>query len=707
LLRPLALFVAVLGLAGPAAALEGAAVSTPNVEARLVAETDGVQPGGTVTVALRLRIREHWHTYWLNPGDSGEPTSIDWTLPEGVTAGALQFPYPHRIEVGPLVNFGYDGTVLHLADIKVPDDAAPGTTVPLKADAVWLVCDDICIPEEASLTLDLPVAAAPPAADPAYAAEFAATRAMLPTPSPWPAVFALQDGALALALDAPDLAKAGLAAAVLFPMSAGHIKNAAPQTLEVRAGRLVIAAEAGRHFATPEKAAKVAAIPAVVVLTGQDGQTRAFELTATPGPVPPPAAAAGRDGALPLWTALAFAFLGGLILNLMPCVFPVLSMKALALAKKGGGDLGGARAGGLAYTAGVVLSFLALGGALLALRGAGEAVGWGFQLQSPPVVAGLALLFFAIGLNLMGVFEVGTRLQAAGAARTGGGLVGSFLTGILAAIVAAPCTAPFMGGAIFTALTQPVPVALAIFGALGLGMAAPYLALTLSPGLVRLMPKPGLWMVRLKQVLAFPMFGSAAWLVWVLALSAGPQALALVLAAIIVAGFALWLWGVIQQSGGGWVVRGAAASAALAVVAALVVIPGLAAPAATAASDTGAGPRWEAYSPARLDSLRAEGRPVFVNLTAAWCVTCLVNEEVALSSAGLAAAFQKAGIVYLKGDWTNRDADISRLLEAHGRAGVPLYLYFAPGAAEPAILPQLLTESIVMDALGLVSPPSS
>jgi thiol:disulfide interchange protein DsbD len=703
--RLLVLFVAALGLAGAAAALEGAAVRTPNVEARLVAETDGVRPGGTVTLALRLQIREHWHTYWLNPGDSGEPTAIDWTLPDGVAAGPLQFPYPSRIEVGPLVNFGYGGTVLHLADLTAPADAAPGTTIPLKAHAVWLVCDDICIPEEASLTLDLPVLAAPAPADAAHASEFAATRAALPAPSPWPAAFALQNGTLAIALDAPELARANLAAAILFPAAAGYIKNAAPQTVDIRDGRLVIAAEAGRHFATPEKAAKVAAIPAVLVLTGQDGQTRAFELTATPGPVPAPAAP--REGALSLWTALGFAFLGGLILNLMPCVFPVLSMKALALAKKGGGDLAGARAGGFAYTAGVVLSFLALGGALVALRGAGEAVGWGFQLQSPLVVAALALVFFAIGLNLMGVFEVGTRLQTAGGARTGEGLAGSFLTGVLAAVVAAPCTAPFMGGAIFTALTQPVPVALTIFAALGLGMAAPYLALTLSPGLVRLMPKPGLWMVRLKQVLAFPMFGSAAWLVWVLSLSAGPQALALVLAAFVVAGFALWLWGVIQQSGGGWMARGAAASAALAVLAALAILPGLAAPAASAASEPGSGPKWEAYTPARLDALRAEGKPVFVNLTAAWCVTCLVNEEVALSSPRLAAAFEKAGIVYLKGDWTNRDADISRLLEAHGRAGVPLYLYFAPGAAEPAILPQFLTEGIVTDALGLPPPPAA
>ncbi|BCW90554.1 Thiol:disulfide interchange protein DsbD [Alphaproteobacteria bacterium SO-S41] len=698
------LFVAALAAAGLAGAQDTAPAHPLNVQASLVAETEGVQPGDTVTVALRFQIREHWHTYWINPGDSGEATTLDWTLPEGVTAGPLQFPYPQRIQVGPLVNFGFSDTVLHLTDIKVPDNATVGQSIPLKAHAVWLVCDDICVPEEASVSLDLPVVAAPPPPNPSAAAEFAAARAALPMPSPWPASFAVQDGKVTLALKAPELAAAGLESAVLFPVKGGFIKNAAPQAVETTGDGLTIATETGRRLSTPEKAQAVDAIDAVMVVTGKDGQTKAFELKATPGP----AVASGGDGdTLSVWTALGFAFLGGLILNLMPCVFPVLSMKALALAKKGGGATSAARAGGFAYTAGVVLSFLALGGVLIAIRGAGEAVGWGFQLQSPVIVAALALVFFAIGLNLMGVFEVGTNLQNLG--NTTGksdGLSGSFLTGVLAAVVAAPCTAPFMGGAIFTALTQPIPVALAIFGALGLGMAAPYLALTLSPGLVRRLPKPGLWMERLKQVLAFPMFGSTAWLVWVLSLMAGPQALALSLAALIVTAFGLWLWGIAQRGEGGWLARGTAIVAALAVIAALVVVPGMTASTAVAAAET-SGPKSEPYSPARLDALLKEGKPVFVNLTAAWCVTCLVNEEVALSSSSLASAFEKAGIVYLKGDWTNRDADISKLLEQHGRAGVPLYLFYKPGQTAPAILPQLLTEGIVLDAIGAPSSPSS
>lgn len=677
--------IALFALAAPAAAAD--VVRTDNVEARLVAETPAVTPGGTVTVALRLQIREHWHTYWSYAGDSGEATTVDWTLPDGVTAGPLQFPYPRRIEIPPLVNFGYEGTVLHLTEIAVPASATPGDTITLKGDAVWLVCDEICIPEEGVLTLDLPVAAAAGAPAPDVAAEFAAARAALPTASPWPATALVEDGRITVRLQAPDLASAGLASAVLFPSSGGYIRNAAAQSVETGGGALSISTETGRRFSTPERAAEVTAIPAVIVATGSDGITHAFAFDA------PVVAAAGSAGGgvagLSVWTALVFAFLGGLILNLMPCVFPVLSMKALALAKKGG-DTRAARIGGVAYTAGVILSFLAMAGVLIALRAGGEQVAWGFQLQSPVVVAALALLFFIIGLNLMGVFEVGGRIQNIGSGLgRGDGAGGSFMTGVLAAVVAAPCTAPFMAGAVGAAISQPAIIALAIFGALGLGMAAPYLALAFSPALIRLMPKPGTWMVRMKQVLAFPMFGSAVWLLWVLVIQAGANTLALVLTAFLLAGFSLWLWGLAQRGEAGLKTRILAGVAAVPVVAAV----------AMASPAPQSGLAHETYTPARLAALLGDGKPVFVNLTAAWCVTCLVNEEVALSGQGVADAFASAEITYLKGDWTNRDPDITRLLEAHGRAGVPLYLFYAAGKSEPVILPQLLTEGIVIDAI--------
>ncbi|MCC6919300.1 MAG: thioredoxin family protein [Alphaproteobacteria bacterium] len=686
--KALSLIAAVLALAGPAAAQEA------NVKASLVPETLGVQPGGTVTVALRFDIREHWHTYWSYPGDSGEATAVTWTLPEGVTAGPLQFPYPERIDVGPLTNFGYENTVLHLTDIKVPATATPGSTLSVKADAVWLVCAEICIPEEADLALDIPVVEGAPPVNEAAKADFAATRAKFERPSPWPARFAVADGQLTVAVDAPELAKAGLTSAVLFPKSGGFIKNAGSQTVDTSNGELRIATEVGRRLNTPEKIAAAPPFPALLVVTGADGQTQAFAFEAKPGAA---AAQPAGEGALSIWMALGFAFLGGLILNLMPCVFPVLSMKALALAQKGG-DVRKARLGGLAYTAGVILSFVALAAAMLVLRGAGEAIAWGFQLQMPAVIVGLSLLFFAIGLNLMGVFEVGSGLQNLGARDTGNGVTGAFFTGVLAAVVATPCTAPFMAGAVGAAITQPAPIAIAIFAALGLGMAAPYLALTLSPALVRRLPRPGAWMVRLKQVLAFPMFGSAAWLLWVLSVQAGATALAAALAASVLAAFALWLWGLAQRGEAGTLARGAAVLAAAAVVAAVVLAPHTATTASAAVGAETSGPKSEAYSAARLESLLSEGKPVFVNLTAAWCVTCLVNEEVALSGQTLAKEFERQGVVYLKGDWTNRDAAITALLEHHGRAGVPLYLVYPAGSRTPTILPQILTETIVLDA---------
>lgn len=677
------LIAALLAFALPAHA--GGTVRTDNVEASLVAETPSVTPGSTVTVALRLKIREHWHTYWSYAGDSGEATTIDWELPAGVTAGPLQFPYPNRIEIPPLVNFGYEGTVLHLTDIKVPDSAKPGDTVSLKGDAVWLVCDEVCIPEEGVLTLNLPVSATAAPADAGTAAEFSAARAALPMASPWPASATVNGTAVTFKIAAPELAKAGLTSAVFFPTHGGYIKNAAPQLVETTGGAISITTETGRRFSTPQRAAEIKSIEGVLVTTGSDGLTHAFTfdapVTASSGP--------GGEEQLSVWMALVFAFLGGLILNLMPCVFPVLSMKAIALAKDGGNPTA-ARVGGLAYTAGVILSFLAIAGVLIALRAGGEEVAWGFQLQSPIVVAGLALLFFAIGLNLMGVFEVGGSIQNIGSGLgRGDGATASFLTGVLAAVVAAPCTAPFMAGAVGAAISQPAIIALAIFGALGLGMAVPYLALAFSPALIRLMPRPGTWMVRMKQVLAFPMFASAAWLLWVLVIQAGPNVLALIMAAFIAAAFGLWLWGLAQRGEAGRIARALALISAVPVIAAV----SMANPAPQSGAVT------EAYSPARLDELLKAGKPIFVNLTAAWCVTCLVNEEVALSGQGLANAFTKGGITYLKGDWTNRDPEITRLLERYGRAGVPLYLFYAAGKTEPIVLPQLLTEGIVIAAI--------
>ena len=410
-------------------------------------------------------------------------------------------------------------------------------------------------------------------------------------------------------------------------------------------------------------------------------------------------AANASDAELP--QLLLFAFLGGLILNLMPCVFPVLSMKALGLAANRDAP-GSARAGAFAYGAGVVLSFLALAGVLIAFRAAGTSLGWGFQLQQPLFVAALALLMFAVGLNLSGLYEFG----GARVTNIGGGLArkegasGSFFTGVLAVVVATPCTAPFMGAAMGYALTANADVALGIFAALGLGFAAPFMLLGLIPGALRLLPRPGAWMTTLRQVLAFPMYGASVWLIWVLSLQTGSDGVLAALATALVLAFALWVYGRSQGASG---LRRAAGlvTAVLALVAVGFLIPraGAGAPPAASATPSQSALGYEPFSAARLQSLRAEGRPVFINATAAWCITCLVNEKVALSGARLARAFADHKVAALKADWTNQDSEITALLASHGRSGVPLYLYFGPGAEAPVVLPQLLTESTVLAAL--------
>jgi thiol:disulfide interchange protein len=391
------------------------------------------------------------------------------------------------------------------------------------------------------------------------------------------------------------------------------------------------------------------------------------------------------------------AFLGGIILNVMPCVLPVLVMKAMSFISRGTIDASALRRDGLAYTAGVMVTFGALVGLLLILRAAGDAIGWGFQLQSPIFVAALAYVMLTLGLNLSGVFNIGGTIGVGQELTSRGGITGSFFTGMLAVVVATPCTAPFMGTAIGFALTQSPLEAVLIFEALALGLALPYLVITFAPGVARKLPRPGAWMDRVKQVLAFPLYAAAAWLVWVLAQQLDALMLANALAGLVLVAFVAWLWGTAQQSSGRG--RGVAlGTAALALIAAVGLTAGLRsnpAPAGTQQADGYSEP----YTTARLEVLRAEGRPVFVNFTAAWCITCKVNERIALSKADVEAAFKRGNVAYLKGDWTNRNAEISSALQAVGRDGVPLYLYYAPQASTPVILPQVLTPSTVINAV--------
>lgn len=701
---PAAVLLGLLALAGPGFAQSGALPDEkPKVVASFIPEAKGVAPGGTVTVALKEVIRKNWHTYWINPGDSGAPTEIKWRLPPGWEANPIQWPYPKRLPVGPLMNFGYEDEVSLLVDMKAPADAVPGETVTLEADVTWLVCSDVCIPEETKLSLPLTIAAAAPPPDGETSALFAEARGKLPHASPWEAVYDASDKRFALLVKAPELAGASPREAIFYPAADGFAEAAAPQKVGTTSNGLVIESATGWKMNNAEKRAKVDGVAGLLVLTGADGRTDALEIAASPGPVPASSVTFAAVSTISLAEALLFAFLGGLILNLMPCVFPVLSMKALALAAKRETPAT-ARASALAYGAGVLASFVALASVLMALREGGDAIGWGFQLQQPLFVMALALLMFAVGLNLSGLFEIGgTRLANAGGALTQKhGASGSFFTGVLAVVVATPCTAPFMGAAMGFALTQTIVVSLSVFVALGLGFAAPFMLLGLWPRALRLLPRPGAWMTTLRQVLAFPMYGAAIWLVWVLSFQAGSDGVLAALAAALALAFALWAYGVSQNATGRARMAGlAAAVLALGGVALSASYAGASvAPAAAGnetASDSALG--YEPFTAARLEALRGEQRPVFVNATAAWCITCLVNEKVALSGAKLQQAFADKKVAALKADWTNQDAEITKLLAQQGRSGVPLYLYYAPGSSQAIVLPQILTEATVIAAL--------
>lgn len=692
-------------LAAVAVGLSGAADAAPVksdlTEAELVSERTAVPPGETARIALRLKHKPDWHSYWKNPGDSGLPTKIDWTLPDGWRAGAIQWPTPERERVGPLVNYGYGGEFLLPVDIKVPADAKAGTTYRLKANAAWLACEKICVPEQATLALDLAVGGGGP--DPRWAALFETARREIPKPSPWSATVSGGPDRLTIFVAARGLSADRLKDVYFYPVDGNAIEHAAKQILRVTPEGFSLDIPRGIDKDKPIKT--LDGVLAVVEKIGDGSEVRqTFDLRAD---LVAGAAAGGiaissslAVAEIGLAQAILFAVLGGLILNLMPCVFPILFMKVLAIAGLGAAARHEVRIHGLSYAAGVVATFVLLAGALFAFKAGGEAIGWGFQLQNPIVILLLAYLMAAIGFNLAGVFEVSMSGNLGQTLTSRGGSLGAFLTGVLAVIVATPCTAPFMGAALGVAMVQPPAVGIGVFMALGLGMAIPFLLFSLAPGLARHLPKPGPWMVRLKQVLAFPMFATAAWLVWVLSRQVGSDGVIAALGGILLIAFAGWLWG-IAGDGRGRMLRRAAAFVLLIGALALAKLPGDAPQAAPAAiTPPGSAVKWSKFEFGLIDQARREGRPVLVNMTAAWCITCLVNEKAALSSEKIAQALKAKNALPLKGDWTNRDPEITKYLASFGRNGVPIYVLYSPDpAATPSVLPQLLTESMVMDAL--------
>lgn len=652
------------------AAESGRAVS-PRATVSLVSASRAVS-GDAAKLGLLFQLAPGWHIYWKDAGDAGEPPTINLTAPEGAKAGPFSWPAPSWMVQGPVGDYVETGTVLLPFTVRLAHDAgAAGITV--KAQARWLVCNPkICVPEQGQFTLHLPRGAASPSRQ---AGLFAETAAQLPRPSPF-GVSVAPDGTLIVA--GSGLGRANVKAAHFYPDDVNAIVNSAPQRLSFsRDGFLLRLKSAGWKPGTP--------LTGVLEINDPSGQMQALSVSASPARAAP--AAARRA---PLTAFLLGAFLGGLILNLMPCVFPILAMKALAVARLSVADRPGARVQSLAYTAGAVVAMLAIGALLIALRAGGASLGWGFQFQSPVFVAVMAWLIFAIGLNFAGLFEFGSGFGNIAADLAGrGGIAGSFATGLLAVVVATPCTAPFMGGAIAAALAAPAPAALGIFAALGFGLALPFLVIGFMPGFGRILPRPGNWMVVLRQFLAFPMFATAVWLLWVMAQEAGADGTLILAGGAVLIAFGLWL---LRFSG--VLPRGLAVLAAIGLIGLLPRI--MPAQAASRLHLSGAVP----YSASRLAALRAEGRPVFIDMSAAWCVTCLVNERVALEPARVRQAFTAHHVTLMVGDWTRRDAAITRYLAAHGRDGVPLYVYYPPAHATPEILPQILTPRIVLRALG-------
>src|SRR6267378_3109781 len=639
LATPLLALVAVVA-AGPTGAQQ---TRSGHVAAELVSEFEALTPGQAASVGLRLVHEPHWHTYWTVPGDAGLPTRLAWQLPQGVQAGPIQWPVPELLRVGSLANYGYEGTVLLPVTIKTPAALAPGSTVRLAAHADWLVCADICIPESADLTLVLPVEATGHPAPSRYQGEFAVAAARIPKPIALSGASAIFDGTRIRLQFVPDRAPERLQ---FFPLEPMRVQAAAAQPLNVAAAGATLDLLAAQPVASDFKLLR-----GVLVADGGPGQAggarsgwagvielplKAGVLPAAPpseGSTAPaqPGAASAEPGASMSWiSALVGAFVGGLILNLMPCVFPVLSLKLLALVQHRHRGDPSLAAHGLAFTAGAVASF-----ALLAC--------------------------------------------------------------VLAALRASPCTAPFMGAALTYAVWQPAPVALSVFAMLGAGMATPYLALTLSPSLLQRLPRPGSWMQHLRQLMAFPMFVTCVWLLWVLAQQIDVDALAWVLAALVALGLAGWSAGQAQRGARvfGWVGTVAAVASALVMIAATEQATLPSARAGTLRADSHGWAEWS--PPAQVQALSL-GRPVFVDFTAAWCLTCQANKRLVLHSSRVAAAFASRGVTLLRADWTNRNDAIAHELARFGRTGVPLYVLY-DSRGRPHLLPEILTEGAVLEAL--------
>lgn len=681
-----------------------------SIEVELLAETTNIVPGETAWLGLRLTPAEHWHTYWKMGGDSGEATSItEWQAPDGTIVGEMQWPAPYWLPFydTDLVNFGYESEVLLPVAVTLPADYV-GDNVVLSALAFWNVCDQICIPGEQRLSITLPVGTAPEL-DAVSAGKFASARANLPiTEHSIKSIIAVAGERVSLGFESPDAVFANYTDAWFFPEQRRIIKPGPLRDVSIQPGLLQITHQQPRRMLED-----LSAVYGTLVLEDAQGRRIAYDFTdpaanASSTTIMPLAAldstSSGPGGGVLLY--VLFALMGGFILNLMPCVFPVLSMKALSFAKNAGATQHKQRMDGLAYTAGVIVAFVVLATVLIVLRAAGERIGWAFQFQQPWFLVFIVYLFFLLALSLSGVFEIGTSLMGAGGGLAQkSGYKGSFFTGVLATTVATPCTAPFMGPALGFALTQPWIIAMVVFIALGLGMALPILVLSYMPALTKYLPKPGAWMETFKQFMAFPLYASALFFLWVLGNQVGVMGMSLVLGTCVLFAFAAWLYQ--RRFSMGPVMRTVNYAVGIGVFALAVYLtqtPFLQTAARVEAAmelDGDGNPiqDYQVFSAQRLSELQAAGKPVFVNMTADWCITCLANEQTTLSTDRVRQAMQDNNIIYMKGDWTNEDPEITAVLERFNRPSVPLYVLF-PGdtSKDPVILPQILTPGLVAEA---------
>jgi thiol:disulfide interchange protein/DsbC/DsbD-like thiol-disulfide interchange protein len=693
-------------------------VATERMEMELVTERLCIQPGGEFWVALRMRTDPDWYTYWRFAGDAGDGARIDWSLPEGFSADSIIWPYPQLKVMERAAVYIYEGEAFLLNRLQAPADLEPGTTVEISAQIDYIICDaEGCYPEELEASVRVPVTAEAPAADPRWADAFYETWARVPVePEGWELSAGWRGDRLLLRAKPPAGVVPDVDGVYFFAGMPDLIDHPSPQRVSYRNGVLLLELEKSTYAMTP---AERAAGALVVPLLGDDGIPTALDVDVPilgteelAGLVPVDAG----GGSLPptLWLALGLAFIGGLLLNLMPCVFPVVSLKVVGFVRLAGERPAEVRRHGFSFAAGVLVAFWALAALLILLRNVGEEIGWGFQLQSQGFIAFMTFLLFAIGLSLAGVFELGTSLGRLGnLAPRASGYTASALNGVLATVVATPCTAPFMGAALGFALTLSAAGSLLIFTSLAVGMSAPYVVLSLAPALLRYLPRPGAWMETFKQALSFPLFATAAWLVWVFGHQAGVDGVLRLLLGLTLLAMAAWCWG---RWGSALNTRasrltGRTAAAAFLFVGFALALGSAPLPAAGGRGSTmAAGPagvgsdggriQWEEFSAEAVSQHREAGRVVFVDFTAAWCLTCKVNERVALNVPAVVALVEELDIAMLKGDWTTRDPAITRALREFGRSGVPLYVVYSPDPFEaPRLLPEVLTPAIVIRAL--------